>query len=114
MFNYDPNDPFRKNEFSTARDAKTVTVNPIILEHRRTVVADTDGAFVFENVPPRRYYIAWYDSWLEHSIDVWNHVAKPIGLGVTQQFNFDAPRGKWRFRQITVREGQSVPEIAFD
>jgi hypothetical protein len=104
----------RRNEFSTAREANTAVVNPIMLEHRRTVMADNEGVFVFENLPPGRYYVAWYDSWLEHSIDVWNHTPKPLGIGVTQQFNFDAPRGKWHFRQITIRDGQHIPEIDFD
>jgi hypothetical protein len=104
----------RKDKFATSKEAQSAHFNPIMLAHRQTVVADTDGAFSFEHVAPGRYYIAWYDFWLEHSVNVWDRTPQSVGIGVSHQFNFDAPRGKWHYRQVIVHPGENLSDIDFN
>jgi hypothetical protein len=103
------------NKFATINEDDTEVVDPIMLQHRKTAVADGDGAFTFEHVAPGRYYVSWYDTWMEHSVAVNNADPNPpAGITVSRQFNFDAPRGKWHFKQITVQPGESLSDVDFD
>lgn len=104
----------QRNKFDTANEDDTAVVNPIMLAHRRTAVADTDGAFTFEHVAPGRYYVAWYDSWREHTETINDKNPIPIGIDVSQQYSFDAPRGKWHFKEITLRPGENLADVDFN
>ena len=100
--------------FATANEDETAQISPIVLEHRRTVVADTDGAFAFDHLPPGRYYLSWYDSWTEHDVAVNNKDPLHAGIEPMQQYNFDSPQGRWRFKEVTVRPGQNLDDVNFD
>jgi hypothetical protein len=101
--------------FDTANEDETEAVDPIMLQHRRTSVADTDGAFTFDHVAPGRYYLAWYDSWREHSEEVANRdPLTPVGISASHEFSFESPRGKWHFKEVTVRSGESLSDVDFD
>jgi len=101
-------------KFATLNEDETANVNPVMLEHRRTVVADNDGAFTFDRLTPGQYYLSWYDTWMEHSVAVANKDPIPVGIGVSEEFNFDAPRGKWHFKEVTVRPGENLQDVDFN
>ncbi len=50
--------------FDSEKDTGTVVPDAVMLKCRRTAVADADGKFAFENVPPGPYIVSSYLSWL--------------------------------------------------
>jgi len=50
--------------FDSEKDTGTVVPDAVMLKCRRTAVADADGRFSFENVPPGSYIVSSYLSWL--------------------------------------------------
>jgi hypothetical protein len=50
--------------FGSEKDTGTVMPDAVMLKCRRTAVADEDGKFTFENVPPGSYIVSSYLSWL--------------------------------------------------
>ncbi|HWD21067.1 MAG TPA: hypothetical protein VHB20_17500 [Verrucomicrobiae bacterium] len=103
----------RRTVFATSNETNTVALHPVMLEHRRTALSDTNGYFAFEHVSPGQYYVSWFDAFADYHARVVHAEGPPYGIGITQQFSFVAPRGKWRVKEITVREGESFSKLDF-
>jgi hypothetical protein len=61
--------------FTVEKETQTVVPDPVMFTCRRTVQADADGKFAFENVPPGSYIVSSYISWLKPDgewLGTWN------------------------------------------
>ncbi len=68
--------------FKAEKESATVVPDPAMLKCRRTVQADTDGAFTFDRVAPGPYFVSSYISWLTPAgtwLGMWNVSSVTVG-----------------------------------
>ena len=77
--------------FEAEKESETIVFDPVMLESRRRVIADSSGHFRFEKVGAGDYFVSCYVRWL-----------KPDGWY----------EGYWKAKRIRVRDGQADLNLA--
>ncbi len=82
----------RSDFFKAEKESQTVTPDPVILKCRRTIKADADGRFAFENVAPGTWFVSSWISWI-----------RPDGEGEWV--------GTWNVRSVVITEDGKAVDI---
>lgn len=72
--------------FKAEKESGTVVPDAAMLKCRRTVQADSDGAFAFENVSRGSYFVSSYISWLSPAgewLGTWN--VSPLAVAADRE-----------------------------